>query len=123
KDIKLTKNFNLSELVKSSTADRLAIDNWPTDFITIQNLYNVAVNILQPVREHYGIPFSPNSGYRSPALNRAVGGSTNSQHMKGEAVDFELPGIANYDLAVWVRDNLDFDQLILEMYNPNEGPN
>jgi hypothetical protein len=59
-----------------------------------------------------------NSGYRGPALNEAVGGSSNSQHCKGEAVDIECPGTGNYDVAKWIEDNLDFDQLILEFYTP-----
>ena len=64
-----------------------------------------------------------NSAYRGPKLNAAVGGSAKSQHCNGEAVDFEIDGMSNLDLAKWVADNLDFDQVILEFYNPKEGPN
>ena len=59
-----------------------------------------------------------NSGYRGPDLNKAVGGSATSQHCKGQAVDIEVPGVANYDVAEWIKDNLDFDQVILEFYTP-----
>jgi hypothetical protein len=64
-----------------------------------------------------------NSAYRGPKLNAAVGGSAKSQHCNGEAVDFEIDGLANPELAKWVADNCDFDQIILEFYNPKEGPN
>ena len=78
---------------------------------------------MEPIRENYGIPFSPNSAYRSPKLNNAVGSSHKSQHLKGQAVDIEIPSIDNYQLAQWIRNNLDFDQLILEFYNgePSSG--
>ena len=71
----------------------------------------------QPVRDNFGVTVI-NSGYRGPALNEAVGGSSKSQHCKGEAVDLECPGTANYDVCAWIQDNLDFDQLILEFYTP-----
>jgi len=73
---------------------------------------------VEKVRAHFGKPVHINSGYRGPALNKAVGGASSSQHCKGEAVDMEIPGVPNGDLAIWVRDNLDFDQLILECYKP-----
>jgi len=74
--------------------------------------------LLQPVRDWAQVPVIVNSGYRGPELNRAINGSERSQHMTGHAVDFEIPGVSNYDVAVWVRDNLEFDQLILEFYTP-----
>ena len=120
--MKLSKNFSLWELTKSQTASRRGIKNSPTKE-HLQNLITTANKILQPVRDHYGIPFTPSSGYRSPALNRAVGGSKDSQHSKGEAVDFEVPGISNYDLATWIKKNIEFDQLILEFYTPGGDPN
>ena len=115
-DIRLSDNFWLSEMAKSDTADRLDIDNWPTDDVVIEKLTQVAKFILQPIRNYFDIPFAPSSGYRCLELNRALRSKDSSQHPKGEAVDIEIPGIANYDLAVWVRDNLDYDQLILEFY-------
>ena len=115
--MKLSKHFSLEELCKSQTAIRLGIDNLAKDENIITNLKIICENILEPIRENYGIPFSPNSGYRSPKLNNAVGSSQKSQHLKGQAVDIEIPSIDNYELAQWIRNNLDFDQLILEFYN------
>jgi len=120
-DIRLSKNFMLSEMCKSSTAARLGIDNVPTDQKIIDKLKAVCENILQPVRAHYGKPFIPNSGYRCLALNRAVHSKDSSQHRKGEAVDFELAHIPNEELAKWCRDNLDFDQLIFEFGSVTDG--
>lgn len=118
--MKLSDNFSLEELCKSSTASRLGIDNTAYDIDTINNLKNVARNILQPIREKYDIPFSPNSGYRSPTLNEAIKGSAKSQHCEGKAVDIEIPTIDNSALAHWINMNLDFDQLILEFYRKGD---
>ena len=119
-DLRLSPHFTLREALKSQTASRFNIDNTPP-LVLIPAMMRVCDHILEPIRAHFGIPYSPGSFYRSPALNKAVG-STNpeSQHTKGEAVDTELPGIANYDLAKWVSENLDFDQLILECYTPGD---
>jgi len=116
---KLSEHFTLGELIRSDTADRLGIDNMPPAEL-IPKLERICTEILEPIREHFGKPFRPSSGYRSPAVNKAVGSSTTSQHCKAEAVDFEIPGVSNYELAVWIRDNLEFDQLILECYRPGE---
>ena len=121
--MKLSKHFSLEELCKSQTATRLGINNLAKDKNVITNLKKICENILEPIRENYGIPFSPNSAYRSPKLNNAVGSYHKSQHLKGQAVDIEIPSIDNYELAQWIRNNLDFDQLILEFYNgePSSG--
>ncbi len=111
----LSKNFSLQEMVKSQTAERKGIDNVPNDQ-QVEELVKVCVNILQPVRDHYGIPFTVSSGFRSPELCIAVGSNMKSQHAKGQAADFEVPGISNMELAEFIRDNLEFDQLILECY-------
>tara|TARA_Y100001951_G_C11213397_1_gene224328 strand:+ start:91 stop:588 length:498 start_codon:yes stop_codon:yes gene_type:complete len=118
-DIRVAQNFTLPELVKSSTAERLGISNMPDSAQTLVNLVNVANHILQPVRDQFG-PIRVNSGYRGLPLNKAVGGSKTSQHCKGEAADFESSRIGNYKLACWCRDNLEFDQLILEFYTQGE---
>lgn len=112
--VMLSKNFSLAELVKSQTADRLGIANNP-DADAIYNMGELAENILQPIRNEYG-PFIVSSGYRSVPLCEAIGSKATSQHAKGQAVDFEVPGISNYDLAEWISDNLEFDQLILECF-------
>ncbi len=120
--IRVSKNFALSEMVKSATAERLNVDNSPSD-IHLVNLTHLAIHILQPVRDQFGV-ITINSGYRSPALNAKVGGSKTSQHCNGQAADFESFSTPNPDLAKWIANNLDFDQLILEFYdgiNPNSG--
>ena len=120
--IRVSKNFALSEMVKSATAERLGIDNTPSD-IHLVNLSHLAIHILQPVRDQFGV-ITINSGYRSPTLNAKVGGSKTSQHCNGQAADFESFSTPNPDLAKWIANNLEFDQLILEFYdgvNPNSG--
>jgi len=115
--MKLTENFSLQEMIKSQTAERKGIDNKPSDPSVITNLQTLCEKVLQPVRDHYGRPVVINSGYRSPKLNKAIGSSSKSQHTKGEAADIEIPGVSNKELAEYIRDNLGFDQLILEFYN------
>ena len=120
--IRVSKNFALSEMVKSATAERLNVDNSPST-IHLVNLTHLAIHILQPVRDQFGV-ITINSGYRSPALNAKVGGSKTSQHCNGQAADFESFSTPNPDLAKWIANNLEFDQLILEFYdgvNPNSG--
>ena len=121
-DMQLSEHFKLSEFTKSETAIRKRIDNTPGP-AHAQNLKRVCEKILEPVRKHFGKPVRINSGYRGPALNSAVGGSSKSQHCNGEAVDFEIDGLANPTLAKWVSENCEFDQIILEFYDPKEGPN
>ena len=120
---KLSPHFTLGELIRSNTAERLSIDNTPPKEL-IPKLKRLCDEILEPVRHRYGHPFRPNSGYRSPELNRAIGGSARSQHCLAEAVDIEIVGVSNYDLAVWMKDNIQYDQIILECYRqgePNSG--
>lgn len=76
--------------------------------------------VLEPVRAHYQQPFRPNSGYRSEGLNNAIGGSKRSQHCKAQAVDIELAGVSNAELARWCIQHLEYDQIILECYRPGE---
>ena len=114
--VKLSQNFTIQEYIKSQTALRQGIDNTPTE----EHMGNATAlfrNVVQKVRDQFGVTVI-NSGYRGEALNKAVGGSSRSQHCKGEAVDIECPGTPNYDVAKWIEDNLDFDQLILEFYTP-----
>jgi len=117
---KLSENFTLGELCKSQTAIRNNINNIPEDKIIIENLVKLSVNIIQPIRNFFSIPFSPNSGYRSEELNKVIGGSNKSQHCKGQAVDIEVPRVSNLRLAEWIHNNLTYDQLILEFYKENE---
>lgn len=115
--LRLSAHFTLGELCKSATADRLGIANVPGE-AEVRALSFVCETILEPVRVHFGRPFSPNSGFRCLELNRAIKSKDTSQHVKGQAVDIEIPAIPNAELAEWIADNLEFDQLILEFYTP-----
>jgi hypothetical protein len=115
--MQLTNNFSLTEMVKSETALRHNMDNTPGE-AEIANLKVLCEKVLQPVRDHYGTGVKVNSGFRHPDVNAAVGGSKTSDHCKGQAADIEIPGVANADLAVWIMENLDYTQLILEFYTP-----
>lgn len=117
--MELSKNFTLKELTRSALAMRHGLDNAPDNTAT-NHLQLLSKYILQPVRDHYGVPFSPSSGYRSPAVNALAGSSSTSQHVKGRAVDFEVPGVSNRDLTEWIKANLEFDQLILEFHREDD---
>lgn len=113
--MQLSKNFSLSELIKSDVAIRCNINNTP-DNQTILNLTVLANRILQPIRDYYNKPVIIHSGYRSPVLNKKIGGSNTSDHCKGMAADIVINGLDNYVLACFIRDNLKFKQVILEFY-------
>jgi hypothetical protein len=121
--MRLSPHFTLEEATKSQTAIRLGIPNEPnSDQLLAMQL--VATRILEPVRAHFGVPFSPSSWFRCAELNRTIGGSPLSQHCRGQAVDFEVPGISNRTLAEWIYGNLTYDQLILECHDlgrPSSG--
>jgi len=110
-------NLSLSEVLVSQTAKRLQISNEPTKE-HLNNLKQIANNIFQPLRDGLGYPIYVSSGYRSEALNKAIKGSSKtSQHMKGQALDLDADvykGVTNKDIFLFIRDNLDFDQLIWE---------
>jgi hypothetical protein len=117
--IKISKHLFLKEVIKSNTASRLGIDNSPTEEHLV-NLKKVANNIFEPLRSHFNVPIGISSGYRSEALNKAIGGSKTSQHCKGEALDIDADifgKLANVDIFNYIKDNLDFDQLIWEYGN------
>jgi hypothetical protein len=113
----LSPNFTLSEMTKSETALRHGMDNTPNQE-QISNMQALAVNVLQPIRDHYKRGVKVNSGFRHPDVNARVGGSRTSDHTRGMAADIEIPGVANAELAEWVQQNLDYTQLILEFYTP-----
>jgi len=116
---KLTEHFTLEEMTVSPTAKRLGLSNQPTAE-HIENMRYCCEKILEPVRAHFGKPVQINSSYRSPLVNKAVGGSKTSQHVNGQAIDFEIPGIDNKVVADWIGDNLEFDQVILEFYTAGD---
>lgn len=114
----LSNNFTLQEYTKSQTATRLGLDNSPTGQ-HIKSAWVLFTLVIQEVRNQFG-PTIITSGYRSKALNMRIGGSSKSQHCKGEAADIEVLGVSNALVAEWIRDNLEFDQLILEFHSKNE---
>jgi|TARA_R110002012_G_scaffold258268_1_gene438704 zinc D-Ala-D-Ala carboxypeptidase len=114
----LSRNFTLSELIKSDTAIRRGINNNP-NAEQIEKLKALCENILQPVRDHFG-RVKITSGFRSVELCEAIGSSARSQHARAEAADFEVVGVDNAELFDWIKSNLSPDQLILEFYTPGE---
>ena len=117
--MKLSANFSLAELTKTNVRQ---FDNTPSMQV-IDNLQVLVDSVLQPIRNKFG-PVIVTSGYRSPEVNKAIGGSATSDHCFGFAADFEVAGVDNKELARWVADNLKFKQLILEFYTkgvPDSG--
>jgi len=121
--MKLSNNFSLKELTSSQTAERKGINNTPSTEHQ-ENLKSLCTHVLQPSRDHFSRVVSVSSGYRSPELCTAIGSKITSQHAKGEAADFEIYGLSNKELADWINENLEYDQLILEYWkeeDPNSG--
>ena len=121
--MQLSQNFSLKELTASQTAERKGISNNP-DPDQVDCLKALCENVLQKVRDYYGKPVTVSSGYRSVELCEAIGSSSRSQHAKGQAADFEIFGVPNAELAKWIADNCEYDQLILEYHKldePNSG--
>lgn len=113
--MKLSKNFTLEEFIRSSTAESMGIDNVPKDEEVIENLRNLCLEILQPLRDYVSAPVHINSGYRCKELNVAVGGVKNSQHLRGEAADIRIASPKQgREWAAWIEDNCRFDQMLLE---------
>jgi len=110
--MQLTKNFSLIEFTSSETAMRKGIDNNPSK-VEIDNLKLLCEVVLQPLREIYGKPINITSGYRSPKLNTARGGSKNSQHCFGMAVDFQVPR-TDYLRVFEILKTLPYDMIIWE---------
>lgn len=112
--MKLSQNFNLDEFTQSASATRLGISNEPTPEV-IASLLALVTNVLQPLRTALGQSVTVTSGYRSPAVNKAVGGVKTSQHSEGKAVDIVVSGLAPYDVVeVLLKLNIPFDQAINE---------
>ena len=117
--MKLGKYFSLAELTRSQTALRRGIDNKPNKE-QIQNLEDLVFHVLDPIRIHFRLPVNVNSGFRCLELNEAVGSKPTSQHTQGKAADIEIPTKDNLELARWIGENMDFDQLILEFHTVGE---
>jgi hypothetical protein len=109
----LSPHFSLSEMIQSSTAVRKGIDNTPNAEQTA-SLKALCINVLEPVRAHYNKSVKITSGFRCARLNKAVGGSSTSQHCFGQAADFSVEGVSNFVVCQWIVANLSFDQVIYE---------
>lgn len=121
--MQLSPNFSLAEFTASATAMAQRIDNTP-NATQIASMKMLCSKVLEPLRAQFGRPIHLSSGFRTPQLCLAVGSSVDSQHAKGEAADFEIPGVDNVTVARFIRDRMAFDQLILENYvrgQPNSG--
>jgi hypothetical protein len=115
--MKISQHLNLSELTRSDSAKRNGIDNNPTAE-HLENFKLLAEKVFEPIRLHFGVPIHISSGYRSEALNKFIKGSLSSQHCKGQAIDIDMDGsssgVTNADVYNFIKDNLNFDQLIWE---------
>jgi zinc D-Ala-D-Ala carboxypeptidase len=115
--MKISQHLSLSEVTRSETAKRRGISNTPTPE-HLENFKLLAEKVFEPIRAHFGVPIHISSGYRSKELNAAIGGSQTSQHSKGQAIDIDMDGssngVTNKMIFDFIKDKLDFDQLIWE---------
>jgi zinc D-Ala-D-Ala carboxypeptidase len=111
----ISKHISYKEATKSVTAIRLSIDNKPNDY-QLQNMELIAEKVFEPLRKAVGGPIKINSFFRCEGLNKAIGGSTRSQHCQGRAIDLDdnYGYMSNNDMYNYIKNNLDFDQLIFE---------
>jgi hypothetical protein len=122
--MKLSEHLDLSEVTRSESAKRKGISNMPTE-AHIANFKLLAEKIFEPIRTHFRCPIIISSGYRSKELNAAIGGSLTSQHCQGEAIDIDMDGtpngVTNRMVFDYIKDNLEWDQLIYE-FGDKENP-
>jgi len=118
----ISKHISYREGTFSVTAKRLGLENEP-DEKQLENMQLLAEKIFEPLREYVGKPIKINSFFRSPELNRAIGGSSKSQHCKGQAIDIDdtYGNMKNYGMYNFIKENLDFDQMIWE-FGDDENP-
>jgi len=105
--------FKMSELIHSDTAVKLNINNMPS-IQALDYMLDVIYYVLNPTRTHFGLPMTVTSGYRCPQLNTKVGSKNTSQHIKGQAADFIIKGIDLHKVFLWMKDNIEYDQLLFE---------
>jgi len=120
---KISRHISYREGVYSTTATRLGLDNSP-NIEQLANMKLVAKEVFEPLRSWVGGPIKINSFFRSPKLNKAIGGSSKSQHCKGQAIDIDdtFGVVSNADMYYWLKHNVDFDQMIWEFGN-DDNPN
>ena len=120
---KISKHVSMREGVYSNTAMRLGLNNTPSDD-HLENMGLLCQKVFEPLREFVGGPIKINSFYRGPELNKAIGGSSKSQHCKGQAIDIDdtFGHMSNAEMFNWIKANLDYDQMIWE-FGTDENPN
>jgi hypothetical protein len=120
---KISKHISYKEGVYSRTAERLGLKNDPSDD-HLANMKIIAEKVFEPLRIHVGGPIKINSFYRGPELNKAIGGSSKSQHCHGQAIDIDdtYGNASNAEMYNWIKANLDYDQMIWE-FGTDENPN
>ena len=120
---KISKHVSYKEGVYSITALRLGLKNDPSD-LHLANMKLIAEKVFEPLRMHVGGPIKINSFYRGPKLNKAIGGSSKSQHCHGQAIDIDdtFGNATNAEMYNWIKDNLNFDQMIWE-FGDDKNPN
>jgi len=120
--LRISKHISYKEATRSEVASRLGIDNTPGEY-ELQNMQLLAEKVFEPLRKHFGVPILVSSFYRSDELNKAVRGSSRSQHKEGRAMDLDdvLGGVTNAEMFSYIKDNLDYDQIIWE-YGDDENP-
>ena len=120
--MQLSKHLSLAEVTRSDSAKRNGISNEPTP-AHLENFKLLAEKVFEPIREHFKVPIHISSGYRSLTLNKKIGGSLTSQHCSGEAIDIDMDGsasgVTNAQVFNYIKDNLNFDQLIWEFGTPS----
>jgi hypothetical protein len=120
--MQISKHLSLAEVSRSETAKRKGINNTPSGE-HLANFKKLAEKVFEPIREHFKVPIHISSGYRSRELNSAIGGSATSQHCSGEAIDIDMDGsssgVSNKDVFDFIKDKLEFDQLIWEFGTDN----
>ena len=119
---RISKHITYKEATRSATALRLGIDNKPNEY-ELQNMEMVAKKVFEPLREAVDAPIKINSFYRCEELNKAIGGSSKSQHCQGRAIDIDdiYGHVSNAYMYYYIKDNLDFDQLIWE-FGTDDSP-
>lgn len=120
--MKLSEHLDLAEVTRSESAKRKGISNEPT-VEHLENFKKLAEHIFEPIRNHFNVPIHISSGYRSKALNAAIGGASSSQHCLGQAIDIDMDGsssgVTNKMVFDFIKANLNFDQMIWEFGNDN----
>ena len=119
--MKLSEHFNLAEFTRSESAKRHGVSNEPIPE-HLENIKALCEKVLEPIRTKFG-PLNISSGYRSKVLNHYIGGSLSSQHCEGKAADIDqdgMPGATNTEIFNWIKDNIDFDQMIWEFGDNNK---